>query len=89
MNKNYYFIKFLLSSEYFDFANKPKGVIPFHKYKTHIATALEEHLNECAYYASTNGISNLHFTVSEAHQSQFEGIINAVKANVEKEKRQT
>ena len=83
--KNYYFIKFLMSADYFDFANKPKGVIPFHKYKTHIATAVEEHLHECGYYASSNGVSNLHFTVSEAHLSQFENIIDAVKSRVEKE----
>ncbi|MDD5149841.1 MAG: DUF4301 family protein, partial [Flavobacterium sp.] len=83
--KNYYFIKFLLSSDYFDFANKPKGVLPFHKYKTHIATAIEEHLYECAYYSSSNDNSHLHFTVSEAHQNQFENIINTVKNKVEKE----
>jgi nicotinamide riboside kinase len=84
-HKNYYFIKFLLSSDYFDYANKPKGVLPFHKYKTHIATAVEEHLHECAYYASSNGVSYLHFTVSEAHQSQFESIIDSVKSKMEKE----
>lgn len=83
--KNYYFIKLLLSSDYFDFANKPKGVLPFHKYKTHIATAIEEHLYECAYYSSSNGSSYLHFTVSEAHQNQFESIVNAVKSTVENE----
>jgi hypothetical protein len=27
--KNYYFIKLLMSSDYFDFANKPKGILPF------------------------------------------------------------
>lgn len=81
--KNYYFIKFLMSPDYFDFANKPKGVLPFHKYKTHIATAVEEHLNECGYYASSNGVSNLHFTVSENHLSQFENIIDNVKSKVE------
>ena len=83
--KNYYFIKLLLSPDYFDYANKPKGVLPFHKYKNHTATAVEEHLHECAYYASSNGISNLHFTVSEAHQSQFESIIDTVKSTMEKE----
>lgn len=83
--KNYYFIKFLLSSDYFDFANKPKGILPFHKYKTHIATPVEEHLYECAYYSSSNGNSHLHFTVSEEHQNQFESIINGVKNKVEKE----
>lgn len=83
--QNYYFIKFLMSADYFDFANKPKGVLPFHNYKTHIATAVEEHLNECGYYASSNGVSNLHFTVSETHLSQFENIIDNVKSRVEKE----
>lgn len=83
--KNYYFIKTLLSPEYFDFANKPKGILPFHKYKNHTATAIEEHLYECAYYASSNGNSHLHFTVSEAHQNQFENIINSVKSKIEKE----
>ncbi|UFH36595.1 DUF4301 family protein [Flavobacterium acetivorans] len=83
--KNYYFIKFLLSSDYFDFANKPKGILPFHKYATNIATPIEEHLYECSYYGSSNGQSHLHFTVSEAHQDQFESIINSIKAKVEEE----
>lgn len=83
--KNYYFIKFLLSSDYFDFANKPKGILPFHKYATNIATPIEEHLYECGCYSSSNGQSHLHFTVSEAHQDQFESIINSIKAKVEEE----
>ncbi|WP_163408821.1 DUF4301 family protein [Flavobacterium ajazii] len=83
--KNYYFIKFLLSSDYFDFANKPKAVLPFHKYKTHIANPIEEHLNECVHYAATNKTSNLHFTVSEAHQKLFEKAIAEVKEKVESE----
>jgi nicotinamide riboside kinase len=83
--KNYYFIKLLLSPDYFDFANKPKGVLPFHKYKNHIATAIEEHLYECAYYSSSNNSSHLQFTVSETHQSQFESVVNSVKSKVEKE----
>jgi hypothetical protein len=83
--KNYYFIKLLLSSDFFNFANKPKGVLPFHKYKTHIATPIEEHLYESAYYSSVNGSSLLHFTVTEAHQNQFDVIVNSVKEKVEKQ----
>jgi len=83
--KNYYFIKFLLSSEYFDFANKPKGVLPFHKYATTIATPIEKHLYECGSYSCSNGYSHLHFTVSEGHQSQFEEIVNSIKTKVEEE----
>lgn len=81
--KNYYFIKMLLASDYFDFANKPKAVLPFHQYKTHIANPIEEHLHECAHYASSNSVSNLHFTVSEIHQSQFEECVDAVKEKFE------
>lgn len=83
--KNYYFIKMLLASDYFDFANKPKAVLPFHQYKTHIANPIEEHLHECTHYVSSNSVSNLHFTVSEIHQSQFEECVDAVKEKLEEE----
>lgn len=83
--KNYYFIKLLLEPDYFDFASKPKGTLPFHKYHSNIATPVEEHLYECGFYASSNGSSHLHFTVSEAHQDQFEKIIDSVKSKVEEE----
>ncbi|MFV8268703.1 DUF4301 family protein [Flavobacterium sp. GT2N3] len=78
-DKNYYFIKLLLAPEYFDFAGKPKAILPFHKYKTHIATPVEEHLNECVHYAN----SNLHFTVSESHQKQIESVIDDIKNKIE------
>ncbi|PAM92003.1 ATPase [Flavobacterium sp. IR1] len=81
--KNYYFIKLLLASDYFDFANKPKAVLQFHQYKTHIANPIEEHLNECVHYATSGQVSYLHFTVSEAHQSQFEKAVDAVKDKVQ------
>jgi len=80
---NFYFVKFLLSIEYLNFANKPKGIIPFHKYELNIATPAEEHLQECVSYSSGNGNSQLHFTVSEVHQQQFEEIVNSVKRKIE------
>lgn len=83
--KNYYFIKTLLSPDYFDYANKPKGILPFHVYVNNIATPIEEHLYECGYYSCVKGISNLHFTVSEEHQAQFEIILNSIKHLVEEE----
>ena len=73
--KNYHFIKLLLDSEYFNFSNKPKAILPFHKYPTHTATPIEEHLNERALYATSKNVSHLHFTISDIHQSQFEKII--------------
>ena len=81
--KNYYFIKTLLSLDCFDFANKPKGVLPFHKYGAHIAAPIEEHLYECAFYAASNNQSHLHLTVSENHQNLFENIFEAVKNDIE------
>jgi hypothetical protein len=73
--KHYYFIKLLLHPEYFNFSNKPKAILPFHKYPSHTATPIEEHLNEAALYATSKGVANLHFTISEIHKSQFEKII--------------
>lgn len=83
--KEYGFIKTLLSSKYFDFANKPKGVLPFHKYKNHIATAVEEHLTECVFYAASNNKSHLHFTVSQEHQHNFDSIVETIKPRFEQE----
>lgn len=82
-SKHYYFIKTLLSKNEFDFANKPKGVLPFHNYSTHIATPIEEHLNEAVAYASSNQKAHLHFTVSEEHQLEFEKIVENVKSKIE------
>ena len=81
--RNYYFIKLLLSADYFDFASKPKGILPFHKYTNHIATPIEEHLKECTHYSYTNIGSHLHFTVSESHQKYFEDIIRTIKPKIE------
>jgi nicotinamide riboside kinase len=82
-SKYYAFIKSLLSKNEFDFANKPKGILPFHKYSSHIATPIEEHLNEAVAYASSNQKAHLHFTVSEEHQSEFEKIVENVKSKIE------
>jgi len=83
--KNYHFIQILLASEHFNFANKPKGTLPFHEYTSHTATPVEEHLNEAAIYANCNGVCNLHFTISETHRLQSNSIIDSVKSKVEKQ----
>ncbi|HEU0135654.1 MAG TPA: DUF4301 family protein [Flavobacterium sp.] len=77
--KNYQFIKTMLLDPQFDFCNKPKAVLPFHKYATHIATPIEEHLHEAVNYAASNNSARLHFTVSDSHQTLFEEIISANK----------
>lgn len=82
--KNYHFIKWLLDPDHSDFCNKPKAILPFHKYAMHIATPIEEHLNESAFYATSNEKAYLHFTISETHQLQFEQIIERIKPKIEK-----
>lgn len=81
--RDFGFIKTMLSNNHFDYANKPKGILPFHQYESHVASAIEEHLKECLYYATSNAKSHLHFTVSEEHQKSFESIINDVKPRLE------
>ena len=83
--KDFEYIKFLISKDYFDFANKPKAILPFHAYANHTATALEEHLWECAAYATANKKSNLHFTISEEHLQEFDIIIEKVQPKIESE----
>jgi len=81
--KDYLFIKTMLSKNQFDYANKPKGILPFHKYSDHIATPIEEHLNEAVYYATSKGKAHVHFTVSSEHQSAFEEVVSVVKSKIE------
>lgn len=69
--QQFYFIRFMLGRDYFDFGSYPKGLLPFHKYKTHPATAFEEHLYEAALYSATDGQARLHFTISEDHADKF------------------
>jgi membrane protease subunit (stomatin/prohibitin family) len=69
-----------MSSDYFDFANKPKGILPFHNYGIY-SYPIEEHLSECVNYSNSN---DFHFAVSEIHQHHFETIVDAIKGKVEK-----
>ena len=72
--RNYLLIKTLLSKEHFDFANKPKGILPFHQKEDKIVSPIEEHIKESIFYEVPNKKSKIHFTVSTEHQSSFEKI---------------
>lgn len=80
----YHFIKTMLSGK-FDYANKPKGILPFHQYDDLIATPIYEHLKECTAYASGNGEAHVHFTISEEHLDSFLDCIKDVKKGIETE----
>jgi len=77
------YVKAMLSKEGLNYTNLPKGLIPFHKYKGHIASAFEEHLFEGALYAASKGKSKLHFTISPEHQHLFDAEVEAILPIVE------
>ncbi|WP_300568292.1 DUF4301 family protein [Flavobacterium sp.] len=81
--KNYFFIKAILNQDEFNFANKPKGILPFHDYSGQVVTAIEEHLKEAVYYSASNKIAKVHFTISGEHQTDFENIIEKAKPSIE------
>ncbi|NHN26627.1 DUF4301 family protein [Flavobacterium jejuense] len=74
--KDYLLIKTLLSEEHFDFANKPKGILPFHKKENLIVSPVEEHLREALFYKTDAKKAKIHFTISEVHLEGFKKIIN-------------
>jgi hypothetical protein len=74
--RNYLLIKTLLSKEHFDFASKPKGILPFHQKEDAIVSPIEEHIKESIFYEIPNKKSKIHFTVSPEHQVSFEEITN-------------
>jgi len=83
--RNYSFIKTMMSEQFFDYANKPKGIIPFHCYDDFSATPIYEHLRESVAYAGSQGQTHIHFTISENHLNGFLDSINEVRAKVEEE----
>jgi hypothetical protein len=82
--QKYIFVKTMLDEEKLNYGFYPKGLLPFHKYKDHIATAFEEHLFEAALYASSNGNADLHFTISEKHNHIFDNEFKRIQKIVER-----
>ena len=77
--KAYAFVQEMLHADKLHFDFYPKGLLPFHKYENRVVTAFEEHLKEGASYASSDGKSRLHFTVSEQHETMFLKTYDEVK----------
>lgn len=82
--KAWRFVKTMLDENELNFGNSPKGLLPFHKYKSnHISTAFEEHLYEAALYASDNNSAKLHFTISERFKDKFDEEFKRIEEYVE------
>lgn len=77
------FITLMLSQDFFDFANKPKGILPFYNFDNQIITATTQHLVETAQYCNVNKIAKVHFTISKEHQNDFEEIVSKNRPQIE------
>ena len=73
----------LLSDEGLGYGFLPKGLLQFHSYDDCARTPVEEHLAEAASYASSQGETNVHFTVSEAHRELFRELMDRVLPEAE------
>lgn len=83
--KRYYlFVKEMLEETGLNFSNTPKGLVPFHKYSEKYVTAFGEQLYEAAFYATSKGVANLHFTVSAEHEEKFIKRYEEIQEIVEK-----
>ena len=81
----YAFVKTMLRNHGgLNYGELPKGILPFHKYKSSVNTAFEEHLFEAARYGAKDGKAKLHFTVSPDHLVKFEQEFEKKGAEIER-----
>lgn len=82
--KKLLFAKYVLTDEGMNYGNMPKGLVPFHQYKDHSASAFEEHLFEASIYAASNHVARLHFTITPAFKGHFKSEFERIEHMVEK-----
>ncbi len=73
----------MLCAEGLNYGQLPKGLLQFHSYESEARTPLEEHLVEAALYAASNGVADVHFTVSTEHRALFEALVERVAPEYE------
>ena len=74
--RHYALIKTLLSEEGLNYAQKPKGILPFHFKADTIVTPIEENIFEAEFFKSSNNKTKIHFTINKEFQFEFEKITN-------------
>lgn len=75
----------LLNDKGLGYANKPKGVLKFHRYADEIRSALAEHLVETqAYLRNSDNSVCIEFTISPEHEELFKQAVEEVKEEYEK-----
>lgn len=83
--RTFHLVRILLFEPPFNYANKPKGILPFHQYESHVATPVCEHLKEAVAYGTSGNTADVHFTISEEHHQEFREAVEAARATVEKD----
>ena len=74
----------MLSPSGLGFADRPKGLMPFHVYDDVTCTAFEEHLVEAGQVVRDAAQRcRLHFTVSQAHMDVFHALFEKVRSRYE------
>lgn len=66
-------IEYILHEKGLNLSQRPKALIPFHRYKDHTRTAMEEHLVEAIHTVrDRNDKARIHFTISPEHRKGFD-----------------
>ena len=72
-------LTYLLTPTGLNYANLPKGLVPFHAYGDHSRTAFEEHLVEALEYVrDASSVARLHFTVPESYRRAIQTYLDGV-----------
>lgn len=78
-------IRYLLSEDGLNYAQRPKALILYHRYKNGARTSFEEHLVEAVHTLSDGQHPvNVHFTISPEHQSGFDHLTEAISDMIRK-----
>ena len=73
-------LTYLLTPAGLNYANLPKGLVPFHAYRDHSRTAFEEHLVEALEYVrDASSVARLHFTVPAPHRQAIQTYLDSVR----------
>lgn len=71
-------VEYFLTEKGLNYGYLPKGLLKFHTYPDGCRTPLEEHIIEAANYGASEGVANLHFTVSPEHNAGFKGLTKSI-----------
>ena len=70
--------EYFLTEKGLNYGYLPKGLLKFHTYPDGCRTPLEEHIIEAANYGASEGVANLHFTVSPEYNAGFQGLTKSI-----------